>query len=158
MRRLFLPDEKISKDFACIRLRRIISSYHPSKNARSNNERKNIMPEAEKQRAPEKPPGKITIEIASMDTTGGHIKSAYLDVMAKKYNKSFHAGEVLKLAFIAFAADCAALPKGSPERAKFAAQLDATPGWFGSGNNSACRQYYDKKGGIDEVMKDYSNV
>lgn len=112
------------------------------------------MPEENKQ-APAKP-GKIQIQIQDMDTTKSGLKANYLEPIGKKMDKSFHAGEVLKLAFIAFAADCASLPKGSPERAKFFAQLDSTPGWFGSGNNSACRQAYEAKGGKEEIAADYS--
>lgn len=111
------------------------------------------MPEETKKQPDQKPAPESKIK--SMDTTKAHIKAAYLEPIAKKRQAGWHSGEVLKLAFIAMAADCAGLEKG-PDRAKFFAQMDATPGWFGSGNPSACRQAYEAKGTLDEVAADYS--
>ena len=77
----------------------------------------------------------------------------YLDKAAESTKESFHAGSSLKRAFIQMAADAAML-KGA-DRAKFCKLLDSTPGWFGCGNNSACKQSFDAKSGTDEIAKDY---
>lgn len=99
-------------------------------------------------------------KIKQIDTTSLAIKRDYLETSAALLEKqdqqkrSFHAGEVLKLAFIRMAADAVEL-KGE-DRASFIALLDATPGWFGCGNNSACRQAFEKKGALADVQKSYA--
>lgn len=100
---------------------------------------------------------KFSGEIKVLDTTRSAIMKDYLEPIAKARGKTFHAGEVLKLAFLALAADTVGLAKGSAQRQKFMALMDATPGWFGSGNNSACRQDYEEKKGKEDVMKDYTS-
>jgi hypothetical protein len=105
---------------------------------------------------------KIKIEnkdttIESLDTTSAHIKATYLDTSAKARGCSYHAGEALKLSFIRMAADAAGL-KGN-DRIAFMQLLEATPGWFGTGNNSACRQHFENtKGGVASITKDYAGL
>lgn len=103
--------------------------------------------------ANEQKPAAASSRIKSMDTTKAAIKRDYLEPAAKKLGKSFHSGEVIKRAFIIFAADCAALT--GEDRTKFCAQLDATPGWFPV-NPSACRQAFEAKTEADAIAKDYS--
>ena len=101
-------------------------------------------------------------KMKQQDTTAMGVR-AYLDSTAKILNEarkkdgkeavSFHAGEVMKMAAARFAADAVEL-KGE-DRAKFLAMMDATPGWFACGNNSACRQAYERKGSLAEVAKNY---
>ena len=93
-------------------------------------------------------------EIKQIDTRASAIKEQYLDPIAAKLQKSFHSGEVLKMAFIAMAADALALSGES--RKKFFLLLDSSPGWFGNGNNSACRQAYERKTALGDIAKDYS--
>jgi len=93
-------------------------------------------------------------KIKQIDTTSAAVKKDYLEPTAAKIGKSYHAGETLKLAFIRFAADAASLT--GAERAEFIKLLDSTPGWFGSGNNSACRQHFEeRKGTLAEIEKKY---
>jgi hypothetical protein len=100
--------------------------------------------------------GKDT-KIESLDTSSSHIKTSYLDTSAKARACSYHAGEACKLAFARFAADAAGL-QGN-DRIAFLQLLEATPGWFGCGNNSACRQHYEKtKGGVDAIVRDYAGL
>lgn len=94
-------------------------------------------------------------EIAQINTTATAIRETYLDPLAKKLGKTFHAGETLKMAFIALAADAVGLTGES--RKKFFLLLDSTPGWFGNGNNSACRQAYERKTALGDIAKDYSD-
>jgi hypothetical protein len=94
-------------------------------------------------------------KIKTLDTTSHSIKKEYLEPTAKKLAKSYHAGETLKLAFIRFAADSMEL--AGEDRAAFIRQMDSTPGWWGCGNNSACRQHFENtKGGTAEIAKDYA--
>lgn len=88
-----------------------------------------------------------------MDTTKQGIKH-YLEAAKKDSNSpSFHAGEAMKLAFVRWLLDAANIADAK-ERAAIGQQAMATPGWFGSGNNSACRQAYESKGGEDP-LKEY---
>lgn len=94
------------------------------------------------------------MKIKQMDTTKSGIRKL-LDDAAKKEKESFHAGSSVKRAVFCFWADMIGLMPDTPERAEAAKQWDATPGWFGCGNNSACRQAYESKSGADEIAQDY---
>jgi hypothetical protein len=95
-----------------------------------------------------------------IDTRTPHLKEQYLDrasrdLSTKEKPVNFFSGEALKMSFIRLAADAANL-KGD-DRANFAKLLASTPGWFGSGNPSACRQAYAKKENTVKGMADYTN-
>ncbi len=99
---------------------------------------------------------KIMAKIKQIDTTSAAVKKDYLDPTAAKIGKSYHAGETLKLAFIRLAADALALQ--GEERVAFIKLMDSTPGWFGCGNNSACRQHFEeRKGSLAEIEKKYGD-
>lgn len=93
-------------------------------------------------------------EFKQWDTTKSGLRP-YLDKAAEKTKESFHAGSSLKRAAITFAADVAGLQ--GEARAHFAKTLDATPGWFFCGNNSACRQAYEAKNAEAEALKEYTD-
>jgi hypothetical protein len=76
-----------------------------------------------------------------LDTTKAGVRK-YLDEAAKQAKANFHAGEPMKIAFVTFLLDAAGI--SGEERQAIGRQAMATPGWFGSGNNSACRQAYEK--------------
>jgi hypothetical protein len=80
----------------------------------------------------------------------------YMDKAAKAIGggASFHAGSSMKMAFIKMAADIAGL--AGKEREEFCRMLDSTPGFFGSGNNSACRQFYEKPANASNPLKEYT--
>ena len=89
----------------------------------------------------------------NINTTKAGLKPR-LEEAAKKTGESYHAGATLKRAIIVLAADAAGLQ--GKDRAEFCKLLDSTPGWFGCGNNSACRQAYEKTdSGADAIAADY---
>lgn len=123
-----------------------------------NNASRNLI--REKHMANENKPNPQPSKIKLLDLSKAEIRKRLEDTAKVIQDKeklpskpSFHAGSVLKLAFIRIAAD--ALELQGPDRAKFIGLLDATPGWFGCGNNSACRQDYEKKGSVGDIEKDY---
>ena len=86
-----------------------------------------------------------------IDTTKSGIKP-YLDNASKQTKSSYHSGESMKLAFITALLDAASI--AGDDRSKIGRMLMATPGWFGCGNNSACRQAYENAKG-EETLPDY---
>ena len=108
---------------------------------------------AEKQEA-NKEQAKPANKIVNIDTTSQAIRKAYLEPIGERLEKSFHAGEVLRMAAIAIAADSIGLT--GEDRKAFFRQMDSLPGWILGGNNSACRQAFEKKGGL-ETLKDYAD-
>lgn len=102
-------------------------------------------------------------KIKQLDTTTTSLREKYLQPTAEwlaqnsedKSKRNFYASEVLKLAFIRFAADAADL-KGE-ERNEFFKLLNATPMWFPT-NSSACRQHFEKKGGVAAIEANYAGL
>ena len=88
------------------------------------------------------------------DTTKAGIKTR-LDQAAIDTGKSYHSGETMKLAAVRFILDTAGITDKA-ERAAIGGQWMATAGWFGSGNNSACRQAFETDGKTEKVLKEYA--